>query len=65
MVQTGTYSELMVNDGEFSKFVTEFGVKNDSKMEDGEAANGVVVIDDVKTKARQNAVSSGGIMQVR
>lgn len=65
MVQTGTYSELMASDGEFSKFVIEFGVKNDSTMEDGEAADGVDVIDDIKTKARRNAVSSGGIMQVR
>jgi len=63
VAESGTYSELMANDGEFSKFVTEFGSNDEATKQDGEGGE-TDVIDEVKTKARQNATSNGGIMQV-
>lgn len=54
----------MANKGEFSRFVTEFGSKDESAERGGEALDDVDVIDDAKVKARQNATSDGGIMQV-
>jgi ABC-type multidrug transport system ATPase subunit len=63
VAESGSYSELMTNDGEFSKFVTEFGSNDEATKQDGEGAE-TDVIDEVKTKARQNATSNGGIMQV-
>ena len=64
VAESGAYSELMANDGEFSKFVTEFGTKDESSKQDGEGTGEIDVIDDAKTKARQNATSGGGMMQV-
>jgi hypothetical protein len=54
----------MGNNGEFSKFVTEFGSKDEVTKQGDETADDVDVIDDSKAKARQNATSSGGMMQV-
>jgi hypothetical protein len=54
----------MANNGEFSRFVTEFGSKDESTEQDGEAVDELNVIDDAKTNARRNATSSGGMMQV-
>ncbi|KIM84372.1 hypothetical protein PILCRDRAFT_96946 [Piloderma croceum F 1598] len=62
VAESGTYSELMANDGAFSKFVTEFSSNDEATEQDGEGAE-TNVIDEVKTKARQNATSNGGIMQ--
>jgi len=63
VAESGTYSKLMANDGEFSKFVTEFGSNDEVTKQDGEGVE-TNVIDEVKTNARQNATSNGGIMQV-
>ncbi|KAH7925483.1 ABC transporter [Leucogyrophana mollusca] len=38
IAERGTYSELMSNDGAFSKFIAEFGSKEDSKKEKEEDA---------------------------
>jgi hypothetical protein len=54
----------MANEGEFSKFVTEFGSKDESTTQDGEAVDEVNIVDEAKVKARQNAISNGGLMQV-
>jgi ABC-type multidrug transport system ATPase subunit len=34
IAERGTYAELMANNGEFSKFVTEFGSKDDTNSDD-------------------------------
>jgi hypothetical protein len=55
----------MASNGEFSRFVTEFGSKDKSTERDGEVAGQIDLIDDAKTRARQNAVSGSGMMQVK
>lgn len=53
----------MSNRGEFSRFVTEFGSKEDSTEKDESANNGEIIAD-AKTDARRNATANGvGIMQ--
>jgi hypothetical protein len=53
----------MARDGEFSKFVTEFGTKDKSTKKDGEIPDGVDVIENAKARLEQNATSTG-MMQV-
>lgn len=54
----------MSSNGAFSKFITEFGSEEESTEKDGEAAEEVVIADNVNTKARQDATPSSGMMQV-
>ncbi|KAG2040579.1 P-loop containing nucleoside triphosphate hydrolase protein [Suillus americanus] len=49
IAERGTYAELMVNDGAFSKFVAEFGLKEDSEKKDKNEAE-VVEIEDKETE---------------
>ncbi|KAJ6630974.1 ABC transporter, partial [Mycena sp. CBHHK59/15] len=60
IAERGTYAELVQNNGEFSKFVAEFGTKEQSKdetdeQEDAEAAP--------KADARKKATAGVGLMQ--
>jgi ABC-type multidrug transport system ATPase subunit len=43
IAERGTYAELMANNGEFAKFVTEFGSKDETNSDDDEST-----IDDAK-----------------
>ncbi|KAG2110951.1 ABC transporter [Suillus discolor] len=47
IAERGTYAELMANDGAFSKFVSEFGSKEDSTKKEEKAADGAK-IEDIK-----------------
>lgn len=54
----------MAKNGEFSKFITEFGSAEEKEEKAGEPVEDVGVVDDGKKIARQNATASAGIMQV-
>ncbi|KAG1825133.1 ABC transporter [Suillus variegatus] len=43
IAERGTYAELMANDGAFSKFVFEFGSKEDSTKKEEKAADGAKI----------------------
>jgi hypothetical protein len=58
IAERGTYSELMANDGEFSKFITEFGSKVDEKEKDENEND-----DEKKPDFDRTAVAGAGIMQ--
>ncbi|KAG2035930.1 ABC transporter [Suillus americanus] len=49
VAERGTYAELMANDGAFSKFVSEFGSKEDSTKKEEKVAEGAE-IEDKKTQ---------------
>ena len=61
--QRGTYLELMAKNGEFSKFITEFGSAEEKEEKGEEPHDEIDVIDDKKV-VRQNATPSAGLMQV-
>lgn len=54
---------MMSKDGEFSKFINEFG--STEKEKEGDPMDQIDAIDDSKKLMRQNATPSSGIMQVR
>ncbi|KAG2341335.1 ABC transporter [Suillus weaverae] len=45
IAERGTYTELMANDGAFSKFVSEFGSKEDSTKKEEKAVEGAEIED--------------------
>ncbi|KAG1831992.1 ABC transporter [Suillus subalutaceus] len=45
IAERGTYAELMANDGAFSKFVSEFGSKEDSTKKEEKAVEGAEIED--------------------
>jgi len=58
IAERGTYTELMANDGEFSKFITEFGSKEDEKEKESDDGS------EGKTGGpEKKAVAGAGIMQ--
>ena len=56
--ERGTYTELMANHGDFSKFITEFG-----SHEDNDVGGRNDVADDKETKATKTYTEGDGIMQ--
>lgn len=63
IAERGTYSELMSNNGEFAKFLTEFGSKENEEKEKEEAdGDGVEKKDDLEEK-RKNAMAGAELMQ--
>jgi ABC-type methionine transport system ATPase subunit len=65
IAERGTYAELMSSNGEFSKFVKEFGSKEEAKDEEKETTEKDDEDDDPKkTEKQKNAVAGAGIMQV-
>ncbi|KAJ7593418.1 ABC transporter [Mycena floridula] len=65
VAEQGTYVELMTRNGEFSKFITEFGSNEQEEEEQKEEE--VEAVDDIdeakKAEARKKAVAGAGIMQ--
>ncbi|KAJ7116424.1 ABC transporter [Mycena epipterygia] len=62
IAERGTYADLIKNDGEFSKFITEFGSKEQSEG-DAEAAEGEDSDITPQADARKKATAGAGIMQ--
>jgi hypothetical protein len=58
ITETGTYSELMANGGEFAKFVTEFGSKDEHEEEKKDAA-----VEGEDAKRTVNTAKGDQIMQ--
>lgn len=50
----------MANNGEFSKFITEFGSNEELGEKSPETADEIDVMDEEKKKARQNATAGSG-----
>ncbi|KZP02968.1 hypothetical protein FIBSPDRAFT_769650 [Athelia psychrophila] len=63
IAERGTYPELMANNGEFCKFITEFGSAEEKEEEEDEQTDDIDVIDDGKKLIRQNATPGAGLMQ--
>lgn len=68
IAEEGTYEELMQNDGEFSKFIKEFGSSEDQeeqeKEDEAEAIEGDAIADEKKKVVDHKKASAGaGIMQ--
>ncbi|KIK47399.1 hypothetical protein CY34DRAFT_799345 [Suillus luteus UH-Slu-Lm8-n1] len=59
IAERGTYTELMANDGAFSKFVSEFGSKEDSTKKEVKAAEG----EEIEDKKIQNGSAGKAMMQ--
>jgi ABC-type multidrug transport system ATPase subunit len=58
IAERGTYTELMANDGEFSKFITEFGSKEEENENESDGSR------EEKTGGPdKKAVAGAGIMQ--
>ncbi|KAJ7678475.1 ABC transporter [Mycena rosella] len=62
IAERGTYTELIQKDGEFSKFIAEFGSKEQS-AEDGEAAVAEATEAAPQADARKKATAGAGLMQ--
>jgi hypothetical protein len=65
IAERGTYSELMSNNGEFSKFLTEFGSKGEEedKREEKEDKGVIDEKKDELAERRGNASAGAGLMQ--
>lgn len=59
IAERGTYTELMANDGAFSKFVSEFGSKEDSTKKEVKEAEG----EEIEDKKIQNGSAGKAMMQ--
>jgi ABC-type multidrug transport system ATPase subunit len=62
IAEQGTYAELMSNDGAFSKFIKEFGSKEEAEEEEKEAIDDAA--EEKKPEAHKHLTHGPGIMQV-
>jgi ABC-type proline/glycine betaine transport system ATPase subunit len=63
IAEHGTYPELMRNSGEFSKFITEFGSKENDEKEQENHDEGATEVKDELDEKRKDATAGTGVMQ--
>jgi ABC-type multidrug transport system ATPase subunit len=64
IAEQGTYAELMSSNGEFSKFVTEFGSKEEATDKEEETIEKDEENDSKQAEKQTNMAAGPGIMQV-
>jgi ABC-type multidrug transport system ATPase subunit len=63
IAERGTYRELMSNNGEFYRFLTEFGSKDNEEGAEKEAEEEGIVEKKDDSEKRKNATAGAGLMQ--
>jgi ABC-type multidrug transport system ATPase subunit len=64
IAERGTYRELISNNGEFSRFLTEFGSKDDTEEEDKKVGEQGIVEEKDDSEKRKNMTAGAGLMQL-
>jgi hypothetical protein len=64
VVIRGTYAELIKNDGEFAKFIAEFGSKEQSQDNEEKEEEKIEPAPQAEAEARKKATAGVGMMQI-